>query len=87
MNAELISALLALAAGVLAVRWWRHARRIAGALVGVVAVGAALVAIRNLPEPVVVATLLAALGVVAVVTAWPWLSLARRAGERTEADR
>ena len=66
---------------------WRRGRRIIAVLLGVVGVGAALVAMRDLPELVVVAVLLAADAAVGVVTAWPLLTRARRARSRTEESR
>lgn len=84
MNAALIPLTLTVVTAALAAWSWHRRRRITAVLVGVVALGAALVAIRDLREPVTVSLLLAALAAVAVVTAWPWLVRGRRARSRKE---
>ena len=75
-------ALAMLAAGA-AMRWWRRGHRVLACLVWVFAACVALVAIRTLPGPVVVGLLVGALLIVAVETAWPWLTRLRRSRSRT----
>lgn len=66
---------------------WRRGRRVISALSGFAAALCALIAMRDLPAPVVVALLLSGLGVVAVVTAWPLLVAAWFWARRAEAAR
>ena len=80
MNGVVIPLALTVVTAAGAIWAWRRRRRVTGFLVGVVSVGAALVAIRDLPGPVVVGLLLATLGMVAAITAWPLFTRGRRAG-------
>lgn len=70
----------------LAVGSWRCGWRLIGALVGVVALGAMLIALRDQPQSVIVTVLLVVLGLVAVVTAWSLVARLCR-GSRDRAAR
>lgn len=77
----LAAAMLAAGAGM---RGWRTGHQVIACLLWLVAACTVLVAVRTLPGPVVVGLLLGGLGIVAVQTAWPWLTRLRRSRSQTE---
>lgn len=85
MTATIVAVVL-LAGLALAARWlWRSGRRVSGGVLGLAAVLSALVAVRDLPGPLIDALVVAVLLVIAAVTAWPLLG-PRRVADRAGRD-
>lgn len=84
---SIVCAVLAVALSVGVVRAGRRGRRAWAAVSGLAAVACALVAVRDLPGPLVNVLLVAVLLVIAAWAAWPWLRRGQRTGYAGRARR
>lgn len=73
MTATVLAVVLTAVLGVAAIAMWRTGRRVFGTGLGLTAALPALVAVRDLPRPLIDALLIAGLLVIAGATVWPLL--------------